>query len=301
MKNKKSKQSDDESVDQTTSDPTSSNQKLKQNNENIVKESAIRTREMMPNDKYDLFKIVGENRSEYYTTVYKSVFKCWFTYIITGLMLCVSVSLLGSNSLGICLPPLLVTIFLLYKVNNYKKQKRFLSVYDMEVLNQNISLYFSYKTTEARRKNQGVVLAFLKQKSPLLQLETMDIDFNTDSSTDEDLDVHDRTLVGYLIYNKQSSEVNTVSLKEIFIHKDYRKRRIATVFLRRVINEVFKPNGYKRITFQVSNFSKEAFEICKRKQGIISKISSWIAYEFVYGVCDERALFEINVSDLKYA
>jgi len=296
MRNTKSKQSDDESNERNTS-----NKNQKSNHNNFVKETSIRIRELLPNDKYDLFKIVGENRSEYYTSIYKSVFKCLFTYSVTGLMLCASVSLLGSNSLGICLPPLLVTIFLLYKVNNYKKQKRFLSVYDMEVLNQNISLYFSYKTTEARRKNQGVILAFYKQKSPLLQLETIDIDFNTDSSTDEDLDVHDRTLVGYLIYNKQSSEINTVSIKEIYVHKDYRKRRIATFFLKRVVQEIFKPNGYKRITFQVSNLNKEAFEICNRKSEFVTKISSWIAYEFVYGVSDERTLFEINISDLKYA
>jgi len=83
-----------------------------------IDDAKLHMREMKRNngDKYALFRLIGEARRDYYINVYKSAFRSWFTYSITAALLALSVTFLSATAYGICLPPLVVTVFLLYQV-----------------------------------------------------------------------------------------------------------------------------------------------------------------------------------------
>lgn len=269
-----------------------------------IDEAKLSIREYEPENKYDIFKIVNEFRRDYYIHVYKSVFRNWFTYAVTGAFLALSSYFLHSNMLSICFPPLIVTVFLLWKVNRYKKINHHFTTNDMEILNQNESLYFSYKSDEARRKNQGVLLAYLKERNYDVdtELEELfdDTDLDSDSEDSIGLPKGDRNnkVVGYLIYSKQKDEMETVSIKELCVDRDYRKRRVATHFVRRACLDLFRKYGYKRVAFQVSSFDVEAGKVCEKKSHIIKKIYCWMAYYFIPGVFDERTAYAIEIEKL---
>lgn len=269
-----------------------------------IDDSKLSIRELKNNDKYDLFKIVGDFRRDYYINVYKQTFRSWFTYSVTAVLLATSLTFINSKMSGICLPPLIVTVFLLWKVNRYRKMNRNLNGNDLELLNQNESIYCKFKSTEARRKNQGVLLAFLKENKSLEELDLDDIDLSdldTDNSDPEErINEKNKRLVGYLVYGKQNDELETVCIKEICIDKDYRKRKIATHFIRRASTTIFKTLGYRRVTFVLSNFHTEAFKGCEKHSNLVNKLYSWTAYRFVPGVTDERSSHAFNISQLSY-
>ena len=118
--------------------------------------------ELKREHNYDLQRIIGDTRREFYINVYKSVFRCWFTYAVTGLLLAVCHTFVRS-AFSFCFPPLVVTIFLLWKVSLYKRRHFNFSVNDMEMFNQTQSAYFTYKTEEARRQNQGRFSSFFER------------------------------------------------------------------------------------------------------------------------------------------
>ncbi len=213
-------------------------------NKSPIDDSKLSIREMKSTDKYELFKLVSDFHHSYYINVYRTVFRSWFTYGITVLFLGLSLTFINSKTSAFFLPPLIMTMFLLWKVTRYKKINRLLNVNEMEMLNQNESIYFKYKNAEQRRTNQGVLLAFLKEDKLPLDFDNIDLDnlnesdLNTDSD-DEDLEKN-KKLIGYLIYNKQKDELETVAIREICIHSDYRERRVATNLLRRICINVFR-------------------------------------------------------------
>lgn len=261
--------------------------------------------ELKNESNYDLHQIVSENRREFYIHIYKSVFRCWFTYAITGILLALCHTFVRS-AFSFCFPPLVVTIFLLWKVSLYKKKSHNFTITEMELLNQTQSAYFTFKTAEARRQNQGVLLAYLKERSydidtDLEELfDTDDSDVNLESDDEMTLDEYkNKKLVGYLIYSKQRDEEATVCIKELCIEKSYRKRKIATNFLKKVCLNTFKTYGYKRVQFQLSSFNWEALAICQKKASLIARAYCWVAYKFLPGVCDERSMYLFEIDKLK--
>lgn len=191
---------------------------------------------------------------------------------------------------------------------------RLFNINDIEQINLNESSLAKYKTAEVRRMHQGVYLAFLKEKV-LDDLDNLDDILNCDFEDIDSDDLDDdqdgtklenkinelkknKKLVGYLIYNKQKDEPETVCVKELCIDKDYRKRKIATHFLRRVCVNVFKSYGYKRVVFNVSSFHSDAMKICAKKSNLITKVYSWVACKLVPLVVDERSSFAIDLCKL---
>jgi GNAT superfamily N-acetyltransferase len=84
------------------------------------------------------------------------------------------------------------------------------------------------------------------------------------------------------------------------IDKDYRNRGIAKYFLKQASIKVFKPMGYSRVTFQVSNFNEEALKACEKKPDLIEKIWTWPAFTFIFGVTDERTVYAFNIDSQVY-
>lgn len=97
----------------------------------------------------------------------------------------------------------------------------------MELLCETETPYYKFKSTESRRINQGVLVAFVQEKKrpridemELAELNESDIDELDDSELEEVLSGRDINLVGYLIYGKQKVQWNsllTVYLKFIKI------------------------------------------------------------------------------------
>jgi hypothetical protein len=274
-------------------------------NKKPIDDLKLSIREMKHTDKYELFKIVSDFRHSYYINVYKTVFRSWFTYGITILFLGLSLTFINSKTSAFFLPPVIMSLLLLWKVTRYKKLNRSFNVNEMEALNQTESFFHKYKSTEQRRTNQGVLLIFIKEDKLIdcdFDLDNLnESDLNTTSSEDEggslDIDKH-KKLIGYLIYNKQKDELETVTIKEICIHIDYRERKVASNFLRRVCLNVFRPYGYRRVTFQVSNLDIDINDILERKKNLFNKIYSWVAYNFVPGVVDERTVYSFDISKI---
>ena len=283
-------------------------------------------RELKHNDKYDMFHLVGDFRKAYYITIYKLVFRSWFTYVTSGILLGLSMSLMSSSLFSICLPPIIITLFLLWKVNRFKRMNYLPNVNDMEEINQVETSAFKFKSNESRRINQGVLIVFAKDESKMV-----DNDLLLDYDEDDDEEAEDeeaksgraakaarlrramnpnrklfepnernRKLVGYLVYAKQKDELETVCIKELCIHADYRQRKVATNFLRRACENIFQTYGYRRVTFQVSSFHRELKQICAKKEeeSLLNKIWSWTAYEFVPGVKDERVVYNFDIAKL---
>jgi hypothetical protein len=270
-----------------------------------VDESCISIREMKLSDKYAVFKHVADFRRDYYINVYKQTFRSWFTYILTGALLAVSLTFIQSKVYAICLPPLVVSVYLLFRINNYKRLNRCFTINDMEMLNQQETLYYKFKSNELRRVNQGVLLAFYKpKKASLADLNLSDLsesDLDTDNEERDDeysKSEKNKVLVGYLIYGKQNDELETVAIKEICIGKDFRRRRIATCFIKKACLNLFREFDYRRVTFQVSNFHTEALVACEKKANLVNNIYSWNAYQFLPSIFDKRNVYAFNLSQL---
>lgn len=259
-----------------------------------INEAQISIRDMKDSDKYDLIRIISDFRRDYYINVYKKTFQNLFTYAITGCLLAVSLSLVDMKYVSV-VPPLIVTMFLIWKVSRYKRLNRNYNINEMELLNQTETIYYKFKSTESRRMNQGVLVACLKEDKPIeeLDLDSLDLsDFDTDCSDfEEKLKEKNKKLVAYMIYGKQKDELETVCIKEMCVHRDYRRRKIATYFIKKASLNLFKAFGYRRVTFQTSTFNIEAEKMChKYTSNLLTKIYSWTAYLFVPTVSDERTV-----------
>ena len=173
---------------------------------------------------------------------------------------------------------------------------------ELEMLMQNEAPSFKYKSSAVRRINQGVYLAFLKQEKSIDDYDLDELDTDMDTSSDEEAksqsDDKNKTLVGYLVYTKQRDELDTVCLKEICIHKDFRQRSIAKNFVRRVCQNVFRDYGYKRVVYTASSFHTELTTISKAKPNLVKKICSWITWTLVPGVHDERTVYAFEIDKL---
>lgn len=281
-------------------------EKLKSDNKvstKPIKDVQLSIRDFKNEDKYHMIRIISDFRRDFYINVYKSVFRCWFTYAITGLILSLSLTIFSSKMFGMCLPPLLVTIYLMWRVNRYKKSSRNYNINEMELLNQTETIYYKFKSDESRRINQGVIVAFLKEQKSIEEIDIEDIDisdFDSDLSDFENkINEKNKKLVAYLVYGKQKDELETVCIKEICVNRDYRRRKIAHYFVKKVSMNIFRPLGYRRVTFQVSTFNSEAKLACSKYDLLFIKIYTWSAFKFVPGVNDERTVFAFSINDLK--
>lgn len=284
-----------------------------------IDESKLSVREMRsPSDRQALNQIARDYHRDFYINIYKRAFRSWFTYSLTGLLLALSVYFLHSSLIGLCVPPVLMTLYLLWRVNKYKKSTWCLSAHEMELINQTESHLFKFKSTEARRRNQGVLVAVLREptrkeqiKKKLLgdndnddideQFDLMDLDeiddLSSSTSGDEDSKSEQR-VIAYLIYKKQKGEADTVSIKDMSVHVDYRRRGVAKNFIRLASLQVFKQYGYSRVVADVSNFHPEARAACMKKAGYVHQVFDWTAFRFVPGVADHRLVFSFNIDQV---
>jgi predicted GNAT family acetyltransferase len=145
-------------------------------------------------------------------------------------------------------------------------------------------------------------------KTDLEDVSFSDLDENDEglpssSSDDNDKDVtaqsmKNRQIVAYLIYTKHKDELETVTLRDVCVDTDYRKRGVAKCFVKKACLNVFKNNGYRRVTFNVSNFHSETKHVCEKKSNYVHKIYSWVAFFFIIGVCDERNVYSFNIDQV---
>ncbi len=103
-----------------------------------------------------------------------------------------------------------------------------------------------------------------------------------------------------MVYAKERDALETVCIKEICIHKDYRQRGVAKIFLRRMCNNVFRTYGYSRVCFTASNFHATLDKILKKKTDskLIKNIQSWKAWGILPGINDQRTVYTLDISDL---
>jgi hypothetical protein len=221
--------------------------------------SNLKIQEYSMYDKYKLQKLLKEYRREYLVAVYKTCFRSWFTYITIGVLMSISLIFINHSAVAVFLPPLLVTCLLMYRVNKYKRIFRTFSIYDIE----NMCL-----ATESsiRKKTKGVYLCF----------------------TEDDI------LIGYCVYLKDTNHLETVTIKEMFILKEYRKQCVAKTFMESLCKKHFINFGYKNLNFILSCFHQNAMEFCSKNIDLVKKQSSWIGFAFLPGVCDERSSYMVN-------
>jgi hypothetical protein len=291
-----------------------------------IDENKLTIRELRATDRQVVHKIASDYHRDFYISIYKRSFRSWFTYALTGLMLAMSVYFLNSTIYGLCLPPIVMTVFLLWRVGKYKRTNWCLNINEMEMLNQTESKLFKHKSVEARRRNQGVLVALLSEDSAkdklkrkfmskdfdLMNLNKAELDevsysddeadlSSTSSDNDKDEEAENmknRQIVGYLIYTKHKDELETVSIRDICVDRDYRKRGVAKYFIKKACLNVFKNNGCARVTFNVSNFHSEASQACEKKSSYVHKIYSWTAFFFILGVCDVRNTYSFNIDQV---
>lgn len=182
----------------------------------------------------------------------------------------------------------------------------------MELVCQAETSYYKFKSAESRRAKQGVMLAFVREKRARLEdldlnaLDESELDKLVDQEDDDDDENYDGdrgfeaelNLAGYLIYGKQMDELETVAIKELCIHKDYRHRRVATCFLKKASGLLSEYANYSRLIFQTSSFDSDLLQICEKKSNFISKIYTWTAYQFLPGVYDYRSVYAIDFKKL---
>lgn len=270
-----------------------------------IDDHLLSIREMKGTDKFEIMNILNETKRDYYIGVYKVVFRSWFTYAIITSLLGLSLSLVQSSMPSICLPPFLVTIFLIWKVNRYKRINRTYSSVDLEMINMNEQLSYRFKTADQRRGSQGVYLVFYKKGESFEEIYNDISDLESSESESEkskgkvDSDKN-KILVGYIVYAKQRDEFETVCIKEICIHKDYRQRGIGKNFIRRMCNNVFRTYGFTRVTFTASNYHTILTTILKKltEDKLLKNVQTWTAWTILPGVSDERTIFSFKISDL---
>jgi hypothetical protein len=240
------------------------NRRLNKNLPEMINFNELQIRDYKINDKINLFRILNEYRREFYVNVYKLCFKSWFTYAFTCLLMAITYTMFNNSTATLFAPPLITTIYLLYKVNKYRNQyNRQFNIYDIE----NLTLGSS---SVKRKQNQGVYVCLYKDE-----------------------------IIAYCIYMKQTDELETVCVKEICVMKEFRRRKIATYFLDYLCKNIFKPFLYRRVTFTVSDlFNNEANNCCAFKKDYIKKIYSWRLFFFVPGVSDMRTVYSIDFGDI---
>ena len=230
----------------------------------MINFNELQIREYRINDKINLFRILNEFRREFYVNVYKICFKSWFTYTFTGLLMAITYALFNNSAATIFSPPLIITVYLLYKINQYRtRYNRQLNIHDIE----NLTLCSS---SVKRRHTQGVYVCLYKND-----------------------------IIAYCVYMKQNDELETVCIKEICVKKEFRRRKIATYFIDYLCKNIFKPFLYRRVTFTVSDlFHNEVNNCCVKKCEYIKKLYSWRLFYFVPGVSDIRSVFAISFEDI---
>ena len=95
-----------------------SKHKLKQPKKSAkpIRYDKLHVHELKREANIDLQRIISEVRREFYINIYKSIFRSWFTYAVTGCLLAVCHGFFR-NGFSFCFPPIVVTIFLLWKVS----------------------------------------------------------------------------------------------------------------------------------------------------------------------------------------
>lgn len=217
-----------------------------------------------------------------------------------------------SNVYAVCAPPILVTMLLMWRVNAYKRVNHTYTVSDMELLSESETAFYRFKSSDSRRMNQGVLVALMsdetEQTSPeepfrdvdLAALNESDIDELDESELEDVLcGACEQTLVAYMIYGKQKDEHETVAIRELCVHGDYRRRRVAKCFLKKASRLLRDLGGYRRFAFQASSFDTDLTRICEAKSSVITKIYTWVAYQFLPGVFDYRTVYSIDFNQLK--
>jgi hypothetical protein len=101
-----------------------------------------------------------------------------------------------------------------------------------------------------------------------------------------------------LVYGKERDVFDTVQIKEIVITSDYRHRKVASNFIQRMCNNVFRTYGYTRVSFTISNFHFDVNKILAKKEKLVKKIQSWPAWSLLPGVTDERTIYTFLIKDL---
>jgi hypothetical protein len=95
-----------------------SKHKLKQPKKSTkpIRYDKLHVHELKREANIDLQRLISEMRREFYINIYKTIFRSWFTYAITGCLLAVCHGFFR-NGFSFCFPPIVVTIFLLWKVS----------------------------------------------------------------------------------------------------------------------------------------------------------------------------------------
>lgn len=151
-----------------------------------VNDSVLSIREMQSSDKHSVSLIINETKREYYVHLYRYVFRSWFAYGLITLLLGVSLYVIQSGMPSICLPPFLMTIFLIWKMKRYKRANRTYTSTDLELMNMNETQNFKYKNTNQRRAAQGVYCIFYKKGESIEDYDFLDSDLDLTTSESED-------------------------------------------------------------------------------------------------------------------
>ncbi len=91
--------------------------RIKKHKTTPVDDSSLSIREMKSTDKLDVAHIINSYKHEFYINIYKMAFRSWFAYFTVACLLGLSLSTISSSLPSLCLPPFLITIFLIWKVN----------------------------------------------------------------------------------------------------------------------------------------------------------------------------------------
>jgi hypothetical protein len=208
-------------------------------------------------DKCSLFQILNEYRRDFYISVYKKCFKSWFSYVFTSIIMAICYVVFEKHIVTLFSAPLIITTYVLYKVNTYRKQFRMLTISDIEKYAADASL------STKRKQNQGVYVCLIDDK-----------------------------LLGYCVYVKEIDEENTVRIKEMCVAKESRRNGIGKKFFKQLYDEVFEPFKFKKIVFTFSHFNEEMQAYCVKHNLI--QTDCWQIYYFLPGVVDKRIAYSIE-------
>ena len=177
-----------------------------------IKSAVLSIREMKSSDKHNVSLLINEAKHEYYVHVYRHIFRSWFSYGLITLLLGVSLTLVQSSMPSVCLPPFLITLFLIWKVKRYKRANRTYTSTDLELMNMNETDNFRFKNSDQRRAAQGVYLMFYKKGESMEDYDFLDSDLDLSTSESED-----ETKVPRKGLKKEDDEKNKILVSEQFI------------------------------------------------------------------------------------
>jgi hypothetical protein len=216
----------------------------------------LEIREYKSSDKCNLFKILNEYRRDFYISVYKKCFKSWFAYAFTAVVMSICYLVFEKHIVTLFAAPLMVTTYVLYRVNRYRQECRMLTINDIEK-------YALDQSGLKRKKNQGVYVCSLDDK-----------------------------LLAYCVYIKEIDEDNTVRIKEICVSKESRKNGIGKYFFKHLYDHVFKACKLTNIVFTFSMFNEETNAYCLRHN--LTQTDCWQVFSFLPGVADKRVSYSIH-------